>query len=1050
MRTLAVLDSHQLWALMEAGIPNRVRFGAFEFDLKAGELRKGTRKVLLQEQSFQILLMLVQRPGDVLTRDEIQRRLWPNDTVVEFDHSIHTAINKLRQALGDSADSPKYIETLARRGYRLLTPVEACIEPPADPTPAVTVVTEDSIKPVAGTAALALGGDLIGKRISHYRVLGVLGGGGMGLVYRAEDIKLGRGVALKFLPEELANDPVALERFEREARAASALDHPSICAVHEFGEHEGRAFIVMQLLEGRTLRERIDAATHQSAPFQTEELLSLATQIADGLAVAHQQGIIHRDIKPANIFITTRGVAKILDFGLAKQGSGSGLSDLEMVETAPTGAMAETTLIHLSLTRTGVALGTAAYMSPEQVRGERLDGRSDLFSFGLVLYEMAAGRRAFEGETAAVVHDALLHRPPAPLRRRNPEIPAKLEGIVSKALEKNREKRYQSAAEISADLAGLRQATPAGRKWALVAALGSSTMLLLVVILWLTNRPPLSQLDLRQQQLTTNSGENAIINSAISPDAEYLIYADRAGIYLKLLETGDTQKLPEPVAAGGSWQFAWLPDSTRFLASPDVTGRPHSIWAFSVMGGAPRKLRDDAYVLAVSPDGINVAFTTNTGRVGDREIWLMGPNGEQARKLRETDQDSDFEDLKWSPDGRRLAYIKRHQMPGHIESAVESLSLKGGAPTTIYSAELQDFHWLRDGRMVLSIFEPSAIQVSCNLWELRVDTETGKPRGQLKQLTNWAGFCMDNFSASADGKRLAFHRWSMEASVWIASLEAGDTRITAPRRFTQNEGRNFPAAWTPDSQTVLFWSDRNRRWQLFKQSLDSDTAESIFTGSEDAIQPQVSPDGAWVLYLVPPKGQATKLSQLMRIPLTGGSPQLVLTAAIYDRLRCAKSPASFCSFAERTPEGRQIVITAVDPLQGRGRELTRFETDSNAEYTWDLSPDGDRVAVLKRSEGRIRILSLKGAAQQDVTVKDWNNFQSLDWTADGKGLFLSSSMQGGTGLLHVDLRGIANLLWQQGVAATQTTGGVPSPDGRHLAMLGYQMQSSNVWMIEDF
>jgi serine/threonine protein kinase len=435
---------------MQRTTPIRVQIGAIELHLKSGDLRKGPQRIHLQGQPFQILLMLVERAGELVTREEIKKKLWPNDTVVEFDDSIHTALKKLRQALGDAADNPKYVETVARRGYRLIVPVE-CLES----TPADKPIGDEDSSSVDGAAAglqLAPTG-LTGRTVSHYRVLDVIGGGGMGVVYKAEDLKLGRAVALKFLPEELGSDPQALERFSREARAASSLDHSNICAIHEFGEHDGRPFMVMQLLEGQTLRDRLaDTAGERALPL--EELLEIGIQVSDGLQAAHEKGIIHRDIKPANIFITNKGVCKILDFGLVKLLEADQEDEVAQAQHEPS-KWASTTL---TLTRTGVAMGTAGYMSPEQVRGEKLDARTDLFSFGLVLYEMATGQRAFSGETA-ILKDAILNHTPAPVHELNSSLPPKLEEIINKAVEKDREKRYQSASEIRADLEILRSQT---------------------------------------------------------------------------------------------------------------------------------------------------------------------------------------------------------------------------------------------------------------------------------------------------------------------------------------------------------------------------------------------------------------------------------------------------------------------------------------------------------------------------------------------------------------------------------------------------------------
>ena len=462
---------------MEDTLPGRVRFGAFELDLKSGELLGGGRKVVLQDQPFKVLRILVDHAGEVVSREVIQKKLWPNDTVVEFDHSINAVINKLRRILRDSAEEPKYIETLARRGYRLIAPVERLDSSAGDVTPS----TEDSDSEDRGQEPGGEDGRLerlklepagwAGKTISHYRVLNIIDGGGMGVVYRAQDLKLPRAVAIKFLPEEFGNDPRALERFEREARAASVLEHPNICSIYEFGEHEGQPFIVMQLLQGQTLRQRLaaahdpDAVAGHEKTLAVHEMLDIAIQAASGLEAAHEKGVIHRDIKPANIFIADKGVVKILDFGLAKLllpsepevqvSEQDTQSDSEMARGRARDA------VHL--TRPGVAPGTAAYMSPEQVRGEQLDVRTDLFSFGVVLYEMATGQRAFTGETEVTLHAAILKQTPVPVRELNSTVPSELEPIIAKALEKDREQRYQSAAQMRADLEtvkGGRESTP--------------------------------------------------------------------------------------------------------------------------------------------------------------------------------------------------------------------------------------------------------------------------------------------------------------------------------------------------------------------------------------------------------------------------------------------------------------------------------------------------------------------------------------------------------------------------------------------------------------
>ena len=545
--------------------PARVCFGAFELDLKSGELRSNGNRTVLAEQPLQILRMLVERQGEMVGREEIRQKLWPNDTIVEFDHSINAAIKNLRRALNDSADEPQYIETLVRRGYRLMVPVEWMKQLPV----VSGQLSEAAMAAVApGPVEAAV---LTGRVVSHYRLLDIIGGGGMGVVYRAEDLKLGRRVALKFLPEDLGDDPKARERFEREARAVSALNHPNICYIHEFDEYEGQPFIVMELLQGQTLREHLAAGRFL---LNDPQALETAIQIAAGLEAAHEKGIIHRDIKPANIFITEKNVAKILDFGVAKLVSVTE-KDVTVPHVTPGAERADTSDVILSeersdeskdpyheadagdievprlagqpqarslgmtlenatapvttLTRTGLTLGTAGYMSPEQVRGEPLDARTDIFSFGLVLYEMATGQRAFSGETEAILHDAILNNPPIPVRELNSKLPAKLVATIDKALEKDRERRYQSASEMRADFEKLKQgwqfnipAPPGPRHWKWIAVVALFLAVALGGGLYWRSRNTIKLTDQDTIVLAdfTNSTSDPVFDTALKPALE--------------------------------------------------------------------------------------------------------------------------------------------------------------------------------------------------------------------------------------------------------------------------------------------------------------------------------------------------------------------------------------------------------------------------------------------------------------------------------------------------------------------------------------------------
>ena len=466
----------------------------------------------------------------------------------------------------------------------------------------------------------------------------------------------------------------------------------------------------MQYLEGQTLNSRVG-----TKPLAVAELLDLSVEIADALDAAHGKGIIHRDIKPTNIFVTTRGQAKVLDFGLAKLVPVPPLHSVAI--PSPPGAAMQAAIGHDDITAAGTPLapaesehltshgfplGTAAYMSPEQARAEAVDARTDLFSFGAVLYEMATGRQAFSGSTKAIIYSEILNREPTPLTALNPSLPARLEEIINKALEKDRELRYQRASDIRIDLKRLKRDMDSGRlpvgaapvaarspgsgprtiSGGAAVAIGSSgsprrkplwTLALLGValaglsVVWLLLRAPRPLAELTQTRLTFNSSENAVREVAISPDGEYVAYSDPAGIHVKLLSTGEERLVPKPAAVPDSAWWAvqsWFPDDTQLLATTWEADGRQILWTVSVLGQSPRELREHTAWGEASPDGKHIAFAPEHLAFDYvRELWVMGSQADSPQRVLALGENEWFDNLHWSPDGRRLAYTRVQRGP---------------------------------------------------------------------------------------------------------------------------------------------------------------------------------------------------------------------------------------------------------------------------------------------------------------------------------------------------------------------------------------------------
>ena len=925
------------------------RFGAFELDVSAGELRKHGIRIRLQDQSFQILLMLLDRPGQVVLREDIRLRLWPNNTIVEFDHSTNAAIKRLRRSLGESAEAPRYIETLAKRGYRFLGEVSE---------------TAQEIRPEVATDRPP-NQDENGRAASRYRIGDKLGEGGTGVVYRADDLELGREVALKFLRlPRGGTPPIAQQRFEREARAASALNHPNICTIHGLEGFEGRPAIMMELVEGETLAARLSRGKLPLA-----EALKAAIQIAAALAEAHRKGVVHRDLKPSNIMLTRAGV-KVLDFGLATRERAAVAGD-------------ETTQVASTF------LGTPPYMPPEQVQGLETDSRTDIYSFGVVLYEMLTAKKLFEANSAAGMMAAMLEREPPAL----PDaVPAALDRAIRRCLAKNVEERWQSAQDLKAELEwiaetpradqnvatavpdGPRMAQPsrprspfAGitasrqRRWlwtagiALALGVGAG-------MAWLARgtSPPIDNPLASAQFTRLTDFEGAAHDAALSPDGKFVAFrADRDGpfdVWLSRVGSGQFLNLThgqDDVTGLSLRSFGFSADGSEIWLSGRVDRR---LRLMPLMGGVPRVfLREGVVNIAWSPDGARLVYHTNDD--GD-PMFVADRDGANTRQI--------FVDPvrpgghnhfpTWSPDGRWIYFVRG--IASTLEMDLWRIPSSGGEPErlTHHNSDVE-YPTPIDARTVLYI-APDKRGSGPWLWALDVE----------RKVTRRVSFGLEQYrsiAASADGRRLVATVANPSASLWSVPI--------LDRPAEERDAKQFPlpavSAFAPrfGAGALFYLSSRGAGNGLWRYQDGRDT--EIWKGSDGALlePPGVSPDGRRVAITLRRNGK-----RLLHVLSSDGAELQPLAPAIdVQGTSCwstdslwiviggndGRGPGLFKIPVGGGAPARLVAGTAINPVWPANANLIVYQGAGAAAYSplHAVRPDGSPVQMpviqVNRGEG---------------------------------------------------------------------------------------------------